>query len=338
MKLLIAKCKATFYIKVEDIVCSNRNISRSVNHSTAYSLIGYMCAYLRYYYPVQFITAFLNYAANDDDIKNGTQLAELKNIKIISPKFKHSTSNYSCDNNIIYKGTNSIKGLSKTIGDKLYSLKDKTYPTFFDLLIDCKENSIGIADLTILIKLDYFSEFGTIGKLLKFVDIYNELYGKKMIKKDKEYKVKQLYLKKFCAKETEKQYSGFDSEKCLRDLFDKIADQDISIKEKAGYQLQYFGYVDLKDSSFEPEFWLVLDFKEYGKNKMVELYRINNGEKKSVKMRANVFAENPIKKGDLLDILAFNKEGKWIKNSQTGKWERSGTTFEDFLNNYKIME
>ena len=47
---------------------------------------------------------------------------------------------------------------------------------------------------------------------------------------------------------------------------------------------------------------------------MVELYRINNGEKKSVKMRANVFAENPIKKGDLLDILAFNKEGKWIKN------------------------
>lgn len=231
-----------------------------------------------------------------------------------------------------------IKGLNKVTGDKLYSLKDKTYPTFFDLLIDCKENSIGIADLTILIKLDYFSEFGTIGKLLKFVDIYNELYGKKTIKKDKEYQVKQLYLKKFCAKETEKQYSGFDSEKCLRDLFDKIANKDISIKEKAGYQLQYFGYVDLKDSSFEPEFWLVLDFKEYGKNKMVELYRINNGEKKSVKMRANVFAENPIKKGDLLDILAFNKEGKWIKNSQTGKWERSGTTFEDFLNNYKIME
>lgn len=308
------------------------------NHATAYSMIGYLCAYLRYYYPAQFITAFLNLAANDEDIKKGTQLAELKNIKIISPKFKHSTSNYSCDNNIIYKGTNSIKGLSKTIGDKLYSLKDKIYLTFFDLLIDCKENSIGIADLTILIKLDYFSEFGTIGKLLKFVDIYNELYGKKMIKKDKEYQVKQLYLKKFCSKETEKQYSGFDSEKCLRDLFNKIADKDISIKEKVSYQLQYFGYVDLKDSSFEPEFWLVLDFKEYGKNKMVELYRINNGEKKSVKMRANVFAENPIKKGDLLDILAFNKEEKWIKNSQTGKWERSGTTFEDFLNNYKIME
>lgn len=310
------------------------------NHSTAYSLIGYMCAYLRYYYPAQFITAFLNYAANDEDIKNGTQLARLKGIKIISPKFRHSTSVYSCDNNIVYKGTSSIKGLSKTIGDKLYSLKDKTYPTFFDFLLDCKENSIGIADLTILIKLDYFSEFGTIGKLLKYIDIYNELYSRKMIKKDKEYLVKRIYLSGFCTKETEKQYSGFDSERCLRELWKLMEkdNQDISFRDKIKYQLDYFGYINLIDENANPEYWMVTDFVARGNNRMVSLYRLKDGERQTVKIRAKTYTSNPFNKGDILQIICFIKEGKWMFNSETEKWEKSGTTFEDILRDYRIVE
>lgn len=308
------------------------------NHSTAYSMIGYVCAYLRYYYPAQFITAFLNYAANDDDIRNGTQLAELKGVKIISPKFRHSISIYSCDNNIIYKGTNSIKGLSKIVGDKLYSLKDKTYPTFFDLLIDCKENSIGIADLTILIKLDYFSEFGSIGKLLKFVEIYNELYGKKILKKDKEYSVKLLYLKQFCSKETEKQYSGFDSINCLKSLYDKLEDIDIPIKDKINYQLQYYGYITITDKNCPAEFWVVSDITDRSKNKFVNLYQITTGKKFKVKVRNGVFTSKPFKVGDILQILSFSKEGKWSLNQETQKWEKSTTVFEDILNNYRVEE
>ena len=310
------------------------------NHSTAYSLIGYMCAYLRYYYPAQFITAFLNYAANDEDIKNGTQLARLKGIKIISPKFRHSTSVYSCDNNIVYKGASSIKGLSKTIGDKLYSLKDKNYPTFFDFLLDCKENSIGIADLTILIKLDYFSEFGTIGKLLKYIDIYNELYNRKMIKKDKEYLVKRIYLSGFCTKETEKQYSGFDSERCLRELWKLMEkdNQDIPFRDKIKYQLDYFGYINLIDENANPEHWMVTDFVVRGNNRMVSLYRLKDGERQTVKIRAKTYTSNPFNKGDILQIICFIKEGKWMFNSETEKWEKSGTTFEDILRDYKIVE
>lgn len=308
------------------------------NHATAYSMIGYVCAYLRYYYPAQFITAFLNYAANDDDIKNGTELAELKGIKIISPKFRHSISIYSCDNNIIYKGTNSIKGLSKIVGDKLYTLKDKDYPTFFDLLIDCKENSIGIADLTILIKLDYFSEFGSIGKLLKFIEIYNELYGKKILKKDKEYSVKLLYLKQFCSKETEKQYSGFDSVACLHSLFDKLDNIEIPIKEKVNYQLQYYGYINIIDNKVDNHFWVVCDIKDRSKNKFVDLYQISTGKKFKVKVRNGVFTSKPFKVGDILQILSFSKEGKWILNSETQKWEKSCTVFEDILNSYRVEE
>lgn len=306
------------------------------NHATAYSMIGYLCAYLRYYYPAQFITAFLNLAANDEDIKKGTQLAELKHISIISPKFRHSVNVYSCDNGVIYKGTASIKGLSKTIGDKLYELKDNSYSTFLDLLIDCKEKGIGISDLTTLAKLDYFSEFGKIGKILRFLDIYNELYGKKILKKDKEYLVKKLYLKEFCAKETEKQYTGFDSYKCLSSLIDKMADEDISIKDRLSYQLQYFGYVDIIDTNINKDIWLVTDMAERSKNKIVDLYCINNGEKIKAKVRSKIFSSNPFNKGDLLSIDNFMREGKWSINPDTQEWEKSTTVFENILNEYNI--
>ena len=37
------------------------------NHSIAYCLLGYLCGYYRYYHPLEFITSYLNNAANDND-------------------------------------------------------------------------------------------------------------------------------------------------------------------------------------------------------------------------------------------------------------------------------
>ena len=321
------------FISESGLVVSN------CSHSLAYAYDSIYGAYLKSHYPLEYYTVALNSYQGDFDRTNKlTQELEYFKIKISSPKFRYSFGEYSCDKdtNTIYKGISSIKGLSKTIGDKLYSLKDKTYSTFFELLIDCKENAIGIADLTILIKLNFFSEFGSIGKLLKFVEIYNELYQKKIIKKDKEYLVKKLYLKEFCAKETEKQYTGFDSYKCLSSLIDKMADEDISIKDKLLYQLQYFGYVDIVDTNINKDIWLVTDMVERSKNKIVDLYCINNGEKIKAKVRSKIFSSNPFNKGDLLSIDNFMREGKWSINPDTQEWEKSTTVFENILNEYNI--
>lgn len=300
-------------------------------------------AYLKSHYPLEFYTVALNFYQGDFERTNRlTEELKYFYLELSNPKFRYSFGEYSCDKDTktIYKGISSIKGLSKTIGDKLYSLKDKNYPTFFDFLLDCKENSIGIADLTILIKLDYFSEFGTIGKLLKYIDIYNELYSKKMIKKDKEYLVKRIYLSGFCTKETEKQYSGFDSERCLRELWKLMEkdNQDIPFRDKIKYQLDYFGYINLIDENANPEHWMVTDFVVRGNNRMVSLCRLKDGERQTVKIRAKTYTSNPFNKGDILQIICFIKEGKWMFNSETEKWEKSGTTFEDILRDYRIVE
>ena len=316
-------------------------IVSNCSHSLAYAYDSIYGAYLKSHYPLEYYTVALNAYQGDFDRTNKlTEELNYFNIKISSPKFRYSFGQYSCNNktNTIYKGISSLKGLSKTIGDKLYLLKDKTYNNFFELLIDCKEQKIGISDIIILTKIDFFSEFGHIGKILKFIDIYNELYGKKTIKKDKEYSVKTLYLKKFCEKETAKQYSGFDSTKCLQDLIDKISDTDISISDKISYQLQYFGYVDMVDPELESTIWCVLDLETRGKNCILTLYQIKTGIKKIVKIRNTIMQEDPFDKGNFLKIYNFKQEGKWILNSETQKWEKSLTTFDDFLNVYTILK
>lgn len=321
------------------IVENAAHYSFNCSHSLAYAYDSIYGAYLKSHYPLEYYTVALNSYQGDFDRTNKlTNELEYFKIKLSSPKFRYSFGEYSCDKNTntIYKGISSIKGLSKTIGDKLYELKDNSYSTFLDLLIDCKEKGIGISDLTTLTKLDYFSEFGKIGKILRFLDIYNELYGKKILKKDKEYLVKKLYLKEFCAKETEKQYTGFDSYKCLSSLIDKMADEDISIKDKLLYQLQYFGYVDIVDTNINKDIWLVTDMVERSKNKIVDLYCINNGEKIKVKVRSKIFSSNPFNKGDLLSIDSFMREGKWSINPDTKEWEKSTTIFENILNEYNV--
>lgn len=315
--------------------------SFNCSHSLAYAYDSIYGAYLKSHYPLEYYTVALN-SYQEDFVRTNKLTKELEyfNIKLSNPRFRYSFGEYSCDKktNTIYKGISSIKGLSKTIGDKLYTLKDKQYNSFLDLLIDCRENNIGISDLTILAKLDYFNEFGKIGKILKCIDLYNELYGKKLIKKDKEYSVKTLYLKEFCTKETEKQYTGFNSYDCLVSLFSKISDKDIPIKDKIDYQLQYYGYIDVIDKTADKNIWVASSVDIRGNNRIVELYRIFDGAKKQVKVRGKIFNSKPFEKGDLLKISTFDREGKWSRNSETNEWQKSTTEFEDVLNNYENFD
>ena len=141
------------------IIEDSSNYQFGYNHSTGYSMIGYICGYLRYYYPREFITSYLNNANNDDDIKLGTELAKLLQIPIHSIKFRHSTAKYSCDENGIYKGIASVKFLNEDAANDLYSIRDEKFNTFIDLLARIKDLRVDSRKLEILIKLDWYQLF-----------------------------------------------------------------------------------------------------------------------------------------------------------------------------------
>ena len=198
-----------------DVIASSSAYQFGFNHSLAYSLLSYLMGYLRYYYPTEFSTAYLNCAKNEDDIINGTKIAINRGCKIVLPKFRYSKGDYSCNSETkqIFKGLSSIKYMSDQMANDLYSLKDNVYESFTDLLYDLAERKIcDSRQLETLIKIDFFSEFGDINKLLHTFRRFGKLYNKKSIKKDKleELNLSPEILRLFSDKETETHIDEID--------------------------------------------------------------------------------------------------------------------------------
>ena len=112
--------------------------------------------------------------------------------------------------------------------------------------------------LDILIKLDYFSEFGNPNQLLKYVELYNQWYNRKTLRKDKllEYNVTEEYMRKY-SNETEKQFNKIDSNAILKDLFSK-ANEKTSVYDRLKYQREICGYCYSKYPKYNG-YGLVLD-------------------------------------------------------------------------------
>lgn len=203
-----------------DVIASSAAYQFGYNHSLSYSLLSYLMGYLKHYYPTEFCTAFLNCAKNDDDIVNGTKIATNRGCKIVLPKFRHSRGDYSCDSNTkeIFKGLSSIKYMTSQLADDLYELKDNHYNSFTELLYDILDKRrCDSRQLDVLIKIDFFSEFGDINKLLHVAERFSKLYNKKSIKKDvaANLDIAPKILAKFSDSNTETHFDEIDLDKFM---------------------------------------------------------------------------------------------------------------------------
>lgn len=297
------------------------------NHSTGYSMIGYICGYLRYYYPREFITAYLNNANNDDDIKLGTELAKQLQIPIHSIKFRHSTAKYSCDENGIYKGIASVKFLNDDAANDLYAIRDEKFETFIDLLARIKDLRVDSRKLEILIKLDFFSEFGGINYLLACNSLFDKYYGKKQMKKEKLYEEGLDFdvIRKYAGKETPKMFSNLDSIGLINELISTIPNEKTTLRTIIAYQIENLGYVDVVDKKYAG-YCVVTDLNVDYSPKL-KLYALANGNTIPVKIDKKTFKNQPLRRGDIIKVTRQNKkpkmrkvEGKWIETEEKEWW------------------
>lgn len=320
----IAEKEAQEFLK---IIEDSSNYQFGYNHSTGYSMIGYICAYLRYYYPKEFITAYLNNANNDDDIKLGTELAKQLGITIHSIKFRHSTAQYSCDANGIYKGITSVKFLNDDAANDLYSIKEEKFDTFIDLLVRITDLKVDSRKLEILIKLDFFEEFGNIQYLLTCNELFSKYYGKKQMKKDKalDDSVDFELVRKYSRKETQKTFIGFDSLAFLRELVQSVPNEKTPLKTKIAYQIENLGYVDIVDKKYKG-YCVALDLNvDYSPR--LKLYALANGNTIPVKVSKKIYKQNPIRRGDIVRVTnQYRKpkmkkvDGEWIETDEKEWW------------------
>ena len=331
----------TFLQIIED----SSNYMFGYNHSTGYSMVGYMCGYLRYYYPKEFITAYLNNANNDEDITNGTQLAETMHIKIHPIRFRHSTAKYSCDENGIYKGIESVKFLNDKIANELYELRGYHFESFIDLLVRLKELSINSRQLDILIKLDFFEEFGEINRLLKQVEYFDKIYGKKQFKKAKleELNIPLEIAEKYATKVTDKTLTGVDTNGLLNEMVNKcIKYIPTTLIDHFKYENECLGYVVTVQPTANKRLYYISDINSTKYLTTITLYEIYSGKTRTVKMWTSAYNRNPFNKGAILYIVSLEKKNKKEStgeiNPDTGKkiYKEVPDKFEFWLSKFVI--
>ena len=301
----------------------------SINHSYPYSFEGYVSGYLRYYYPVEFITTALNiHSGNEEKTNKITEYAKKQNIKILPIKFRHSKDTYSPDkeNNAIYKGIASVKFLNAEVAQQMYEMREQEFPTFIDFL---KVNPCNSRQTEILIKLDFFSEFGKSQKLLDEYEIYTTYYGKKQFKKEK-IALDDETMSKF-ATSTDKMYKITDSEGLIKELCNRVEDKSIPIKERLTAEAEYLGYIDyINPKAINYGYVLDIDTKY---SPRIKMYRLDTGETVTYKLAKKDYNNNPISNHDLLKFT-FERRNK--SRLVDGKWQKCLEEFEDWIKTYVI--
>lgn len=304
----------------------------SWNHSDSYSCIGYICGYLRYYYPLEFLTVALNTFIDNEE--KSTKIIEYCNkigISIRPIKFRHSKDVYSPDkeNNAIYKGIASVKFLNSDVAQQMYEMREKKFDTFSDYL---KVNPCNSKQTEILIKLGFFSEFGKSQKLLDEYNIFDTYYGKKQLKKNKINLDENLIAK--YSTNTEKMYKIIDSDGLVKELCNAVNNKEIPLTDRLSAEKEYLGYIDYKNLKAPEGLYYVTEMKVY-KDKCkpyVTLYHLKTGMTLKTKVvSANEYANAPFKENSILNVWFDDKyksqlvNGKWIRTNEKEKvmahWE-----------------
>ena len=323
----------TFLKVIEDA----SEYSFGYNHATEYSLIGYLCAYLRCYYPCEFITAYLNNAANEDDVINGTTLAAEYGFKVTPPRFGASRDAFyfNKEKKEIAKGLTSVKYMSATLANELYDIYDEVKgKSFMEVLKALSKTSIDTRQLDILIKIGYFEEFGNMGELLKLVQVYSFFKNgtAKSVSKSKVVGFLTDIISDYATdkgvKGNElKSYTITDMDGLLAACEEQIRKSnipDLTLKVKIQNSIDYLGYVGIQTGLPEDRRKLLITevFPMRGQNGVPWGYKVNTqslgtGKQSSLTIPARIYAENQVAKGDIVyaENCYKNPKGYWYLNS-----------------------
>lgn len=274
-------------------------------------MITYMTAYIRHYHTIEFITAYLNNAADESDIIKGTELAKKYNIKIVNPKFGISQNNYSVSGGKIVKGIGSILYISKQCAEKLNSVykqhKDSSFP---EIIFQCLDQKVGDSrQLKILAKLDYFNEYGKNKTIYTFVEKAIEYLGKKQIKKEGVPRGTEKIIQK-CLQESVDNFSEtakiykIDSREVLRRMWEVIPQIEYTKEEDVINQLSYLGYIQDKTIIEDVNIATVVS----GKSRY-DSFKVEYLKGGSQWLCFKEYIDEP-KKGDIISIKSMIKEGR----------------------------
>lgn len=338
------------------------NYGFSVNHSMAYSYIGYISTWLRYYYPLEWCTAaFEVWKGKQEKINRVSQFAKSMGIDVLPVRFGRSKGLYfmNKEENAIYEGTASIKSLNAEVGDYLYQLSDKDYTFFTDFLVDIYEKNRFVSNDETLTVSDFFSRYG-LEEIKKF-DLSTEkderFTAQKFDKKTtvnsrhmlnlivlkyfkdfaKNRKLKEVfdYFKK-TYKPQNKRWAG-KYEKYMKVLeFEKsLKDQDLPLKEQLDGELKLLGRCQSTYPELPSSYAYVTQADVRSSRVKVRLYSPRNGREVLVLLSKSAYFGGRLKEGSMIKLSGLRKTPKSVLVD--GHWQKSEKDFDYWVTDYKLV-
>lgn len=326
--------------KVWQIINDSCGYGFNSAHAYCMSIDSLYCAYLKANYPYEFYETLLQFHS---DRGEKDKVAALKSemetafgIKEGQYKFGRDNRKFIIDkeNHCIQPSLLSIKGLSQGFANDLYELGKEHFNSFLELLPRLKALKTGnSAKIDTLIRLNYFSDFGDIGKLLMIVKIYEQYAESTIIKKEKCLIDREIMLR--FATETEKQYRIIDKKKFVSYLCDNSIPEPYTLAQRLkdeqellgrnvymDSKLKYQGFVTDVNTSFSPK---------------ITLYDLSTGKTETIKCYKKTFAEQPLAKGMIITYYTESKQKSRL-NPEIKQWEKIPNEFEQWFKWYQIKE
>ena len=289
------------------------------NSPHAYSMAGDSAyiAWFKAHYTAEFYEVAINHyqQKNKKDKINALIEESIKfyGYKMGDYKFGKDNRTVTIDkeNKLIYPNLSSVKGFGEGVVEILYTLGQKSYNSFTEVLDSLISNSVNKTIINKLIRINYFSDYGDVNTLLSIASLFDLIFGIKQISKEKAEKNNISFdiLKKY-GNETAKQFNKIDSVGLLNDLISNIPYKELSIKEKLDNQHEVLGIINIIDSNVSKRMYYVSELEVLKSVTNIKLYEIYSGQTRDIKMWTNQYNKTLFDETDLLYIISLEKKNK----------------------------
>ena len=136
--------------------CFNRS------HSAAYAMIAYQTAFLKTFYPVEYLSALLSSVSNDlDKIQLYILTARKMDIQVLPPDINGSDADFTPDGQSIRFGLASIKNVGEGVVEKILTLRgDQPFTSMENFCERIDLKSVNRRTMESLITVGAFDSFG----------------------------------------------------------------------------------------------------------------------------------------------------------------------------------
>ena len=203
--------------------------------------------------------------------------------------------------------------------------------------------SVNSRQLEILIKLDFFSKFGNINKLLKINEIFNNVYSRGQFTKSKldQYGLTEDICRKYCTKETAKMFTGVDTVAMLNELISGI-DIQTPIESVLRYEYECLGYVHSVDGTANKHLFFATSVDKKKTIVDINLYEVHTGITRKLKMWASQYDKEPFDGGMFINLISIEKKNKREpsdKFNDNGKriWVEVPDVYEYWVKQYSVL-